>query len=102
MTTTEDIDQIVALFHERARLESRVKELEAALAEAKASLGENITTWITLEPALSTPYPDDPRWTPWTRFGERAFRAAGRAHETVRRALTSAPSAPLTEEDTDG
>lgn len=25
---------------------------------------------IAIEPHLSTPYPDDPRWTPWTRFVE--------------------------------
>lgn len=31
-----------------------------------------IATLITL--AGNEPYPDDPRWTPWTRFGERAAR----------------------------
>ena len=23
---------------------------------------------VTIQPDLSKPYPDDPRWTPWTRF----------------------------------
>jgi hypothetical protein len=23
---------------------------------------------VTVQPVLNQPYPDDPRWTPWTRF----------------------------------
>jgi hypothetical protein len=46
--------------------------VERALTEATA-------TALTLGPALDKPYPDDPRWSPNTRFlepmGRRAFDA---------------------------
>ena len=29
---------------------------------------------IAVKGHLDTPYPDDPRWTPWTRFIERTLR----------------------------
>jgi hypothetical protein len=38
---------------------------------------------IAIKPHLTTPYPDDPRWTPWSRFAERALRTV----ENVRDAL---------------
>ena len=78
------VDAFQAAIADEAR-----RPLLDALEQAESALRENITTWITLEPALGTPYPDDQRWTPWTRFGERAFRAAGRAQDAVRRALAS-------------
>ena len=28
---------------------------------------------IAVKPHLDKPYPDDPRWTPWTRFIERTL-----------------------------
>jgi hypothetical protein len=30
-----------------------------------------VTGLIAVSPHLSQPYPDDPRWTPWTRFLEK-------------------------------
>lgn len=72
----------------------RERALEEAMREAKKALRANVITWIVLEGALGTPYPDDPRWTPWTRFGERAFRRAGEALEVVRAALTPTKEAP--------
>lgn len=87
---------VLALKNRAERAEAALRERDEerrplldALEQAESALRENITTWITLEPALGSPYPDDQRWTPWTRFGERAFRAAGRAQDAVRRALAS-------------
>ena len=33
-----------------------------------------IADLIAVKGHLDTPYPDDPRWTPWTRFIERTLR----------------------------
>jgi hypothetical protein len=33
------------------------------------------------------PYPDDPRWTPWTRFGKPLAARAEMARKPVREAL---------------
>lgn len=32
----------------------------------------------------SEPYPDDPRWSPWTRFGKRLADRAGDARRELR------------------
>lgn len=68
---------------------ARCATLVEALRVAEEALRVNTTTWLALEPALGTPYPDDPRWTPWTRFGERAGRKATNALTTVRDALAA-------------
>ena len=34
---------------------------------------EIIASLIAVKPHLDAPYPDDPRWTPWTRFVERTL-----------------------------
>ena len=48
---------------------NEVKDAESALNGAWKAL-------LTVKPSLDAPYPDDPRWTPWTRWGERAAREA--------------------------
>ena len=78
----------VQAYREAIRAETAA-HLEEALREAREALTANITTWITLQPLLDTPYEDAPQWTPWTRFGKRAADAAERALQAVRRALSS-------------
>jgi hypothetical protein len=78
--TDERLNAIVA---------QRCAPLVEALEVAEKALHANKAAWLTLAPALSTPYPDDPRWTPWTRFGERAGRAAWDAGDKVREALAA-------------
>lgn len=68
-------------------LVAEVERLRAALEVAKDALHKNALTWLTLEPELQTPYTDDPRWTPWTRFARRGWEAAKRGHEAAREAL---------------
>jgi hypothetical protein len=36
--------------------------------------------------ADATPYPDDPRWSPWTRFGKPMADRCDRARRAFRRA----------------
>jgi hypothetical protein len=60
-----------------------------------------IATLIAVKGHLDTPYPDDDRWTPWTRFVERALRdvdvLAERATELERRLLECGDSFDLVE-----
>lgn len=87
---------------ERAIREQERSRYEGLLADALDALRENITTWITLHPLLNEPYPDDPRWTPWTRFGKRAADRAVEAQTAIRAVLYAAPpttpSAPAEKE----
>lgn len=50
---------------------STLAEQLAQVQEARRSV---IAALITVHGFLDTPYPDDPRWTPWTRFIEPALR----------------------------
>lgn len=77
----------------------RMDEMEGALREADKALRANVTTWITLEPKLTDPFPDDPRWSPWTRFGKRAAMKAQAARDAIRAALASDGLASLGAED---
>ncbi len=43
---------------------------------------------IAVKLHLDDPYPDDPRWTPWTRFVERGLRRLDAARKKARAALT--------------
>lgn len=42
--------------------------------EARRLRRNIIASLIAVKGHLDTPYPDDPRWTPWTRFIERTLR----------------------------
>lgn len=44
--------------------------------ERYRALREHETAWLAVKRHLDTPYPDDPRWTPWTRFAEPAIKRA--------------------------
>jgi hypothetical protein len=69
--------------------EERLREAEEALVEAGEALRNHATHWITISPLLEEPYPDDPRWSPWTRFGKRACDRGQAARKQVREALTA-------------
>jgi hypothetical protein len=45
---------------------------------------------LTVKPTLDTPYPDDPRWTPWTRWVEPEARRAHDLAMGVRKHLAAA------------
>ena len=47
-----------------------------ALAESEDALRRVATTCIALSDLLDKPYPDDPRWTPYTRFVKWRFSAS--------------------------
>lgn len=42
--------------------------------EARRLRRNILASLIAVKGHLDTPYPDDPRWTPWTRFIERTLR----------------------------
>jgi hypothetical protein len=44
------------------------------LEAARTLRRDIIASLIAVRPHLTTPYSDDPRWTPWDRFVERALR----------------------------
>lgn len=50
--------------------------LRAQLAETADVLRAVGKAAIVVHPALNTPYPDEPRWTPWTRWLEKPARRA--------------------------
>lgn len=47
---------------------------EPVSAEARELRRDIIASLIAVKGHLDQPYPDDPRWTPWTRFIERTLR----------------------------
>lgn len=53
-----------------------INDLREQLAETSDVLRTVGKAAITVQPTLDTPYPDDPRWTPWTRWMEKPARRA--------------------------
>ena len=47
---------------------------------------------LTVKPTLDEPYPDDPRWTPYTRWVERPAHEAHDAAMAIRKHLKTAGS----------
>lgn len=58
----------------RADVERAIEALHAAKVDAIAFYSDE-------------PYPDDPRWSPWTRFGKRTADKCDRAEKALREAL---------------
>ena len=58
-----------------------------ALAESEDALRRVATTCIALSDLLDKPYPDDPRWTPYTRFVKPALQRVERARHCARAVL---------------
>lgn len=74
-----------------------VEPLVEALREAQAALSAMGKTLIAVEGTLKQPYPDDPRWSPWSRF---LARSDDSPWPRLCRADTSARAALATFEDT--
>ena len=72
---------------ERDALLAERETLQKALREGDSALKAWIATAITLRAHLGEPYPDDTRWTPYTRFVERELRRTEVARATIRAAL---------------
>ncbi|MGY0023725.1 hypothetical protein ACVHNB_32745 [Streptomyces sp. YJ-C3] len=60
-------DQLDALYQ-------RAEQAEAVIERAHYARRRINSALIAVKPLLTTPYADDPRWTPWTRFVEPALR----------------------------
>jgi len=58
----------------RQRAEERAEQAEAAIERARRARRRINSALIAVESLLTSPYPDDPRWTPWTRFVGPALR----------------------------
>lgn len=54
------------------------------------ALTEATTTSLMFGPALDEPYPDDPRWSPRTRFLDPMGRRALAARDALRKARADA------------
>ncbi len=64
--------------------DARVTEIPAEVIDKiDRALSKAITTSIAL--ADDTPYPDDPRWSPWTRFHKPVADRCREAREALRR-----------------
>lgn len=55
---------------------------EDAIARARQARRRLTSALIAVEPLLTEPYPDDPRWTPWTRFVGPALKELSDALRT--------------------
>lgn len=64
-----------------------VPAMVEALAESQDALRKITTTCIALSDLLDKPYPDDPRWTPYTRFVKPALQRVERARHRARAVL---------------
>lgn len=61
-------DAVPELLAELDRVRAERDEYAAALDRARAARSRVSSALIAVAPLLDQPYPDDPRWTPWTRF----------------------------------
>jgi hypothetical protein len=61
------------------------------LVEAVAVLDACVKSALTVKPSLETPYEDDPRWTPWTRWLETPTRDAFDLRERIKTAVKDRP-----------
>ena len=49
-----------------------------------------VASLIAVKGHLDTPYPDDPRWTPWTRFVERSLKRLDESKQEITALLAQA------------
>jgi len=61
-----------------AAAQAATAPLRELLRQAAEALMDSAKAALTVKPSLDQPYPDDPRWTPYTRWVERPAR---RAHD---------------------
>lgn len=62
-------------------------EMRDLLEQAAAALKAVGKAALVVKPTLDKPYPDDPSWTPWTRFMEQPARTAYNLGAEIRRVL---------------
>lgn len=67
------------------------KRYREALEVTRVAMRDAAANVIAVEGSTDTPYPDDPRWSPWSRFLERALRRLSSAEEVSRQALQQTP-----------
>jgi len=61
-------------------------ERDALAVELRNLASETAKVLLTVKPNLDRAYPDDPRWTPWTRWVEKKL------DPLIRRALDASPT----------
>lgn len=61
------------------------------LEQAAETLMNCAKAALTVKPNLDKPYPDDPRWSPWTRWVEPRARRAHDLAITIRQHSRAAP-----------
>lgn len=64
------------------------------LGQAAEALWGCAKAALTVEHSLDKPYPDDPRWSPWTRWVERPAREAHDLAMAIRKHLKATPAEP--------
>ncbi len=73
--------------------DARVTEIPAEVIDKiDRALSKAITTSVAL--ADDTPYPDDPRWSPWTRFHKPVADRCREAREALRERVSAAEQEP--------
>ena len=84
-----DLERLNAALEAAApAIEAEAREL---LTEAADALWESSKAALVVKPTLDTPYPDDPRWTPWTRWVEPKARRAHDVAMKIRKHLREQP-----------
>lgn len=68
-------------------LRATYERYEALLVEAADTLRAVYTAGLTVQPTLDKPYPDDPRWTPWSRWMGQPCHDAHDLRAKIKKAL---------------
>ena len=79
--------------------ERRLREATDALRELLEDAKRVFTAGLTVKPYLDSPYPDDDRWTPWTRFLRPALVRLDESRVKARRALAAVEGTAATPGD---
>lgn len=114
------VTDLLALLPEQANPDAEIEHLRDRLASCRERVGiaadkviaaedtvERVrqarrrltSALIAVEPLLTTPYPDDPRWTPWTRFVGPALKGLTDALRTGPDAVEAQPETQTADTD---
>jgi hypothetical protein len=74
-------------------------EMRELLRQAAAALTEVGKKALVVKPTLDKPYPDEPSWTPWTRYLGEPARNAYNLGVEIRRRLRTEPVPEVVVED---
>ena len=80
-------DAVLLTREEWLDLRATYERYEALLVEAAATLKAVYIAGLTVQKSLDKPYPDDPRWTPWTRWMGQPCRDAHDLRAKIKKAL---------------